>query len=67
MSNVVSLCEYRKKRHEEKALNETIWGMTDEQIIDLLNDISYTYNVDDDKLSSFTFSIELSDEIKDPS
>lgn len=65
MSNVISFCDYRQKRLEERSLDELINNMSEQQLLDLVEDLTYTRTVlDNYELGTFKFTIEI-DDIKD--
>jgi len=62
MDNVISFCDYRQKRIEERAMDKLINDMTEQELLDLVEDLSYTRTVlDNYEMGSFTFTLEIDD------
>lgn len=62
MGNVISFCDYRQKRIEERSLDELIDSMSEEELLDLVSDLTYTKTVlDNYEMGSFTFTLEIDD------
>jgi len=65
MGNVISFCDYRQKRIEERSLDELIDSMSEEELLDLVENLTYTKTVlENYEMGTFTFTLEI-DDIKD--
>ena len=62
MGNVISFCDYRQKRIEERAMDELIDEMSEEELVDLVAVLCETKTVlDNYEMGSFTFTLVLDD------